>query len=137
MLIVLQVSPLACKRAFYRPEHNGKQRPKELNFTVIKIRKWNIPTVRAQRVDFTPNVTNDSFFLYFLLMTAENLSQSGAKYFGAPERSCQIFHKMVWSMGFGVTICEILRVEISEKLLSQQKIPNSCISNGWWLLRTR
>ena len=59
MLIVLEVSPLACKRAFYRPEHNGKQRPKELNFTVIKIRKWNIPTVRAQRVDFTPNVTND------------------------------------------------------------------------------
>ena len=80
MLIVLEVSPLACKRAFYRPEHNGKQRPKELNFTVIKIRKWNIPTVRAQRVDFTPNVTNESFFLYFLLMTAENLSQSGAKY---------------------------------------------------------
>ena len=40
----------------------------------------NIPTVRAQRVDFTPNVTNDSFSLYFLLMTAENLSQSGAKY---------------------------------------------------------
>ena len=29
---------------------------------------------------------------------------------------------MVWLIGFGVTVPEILRVEISQKMLSQQKI---------------
>ena len=42
---------------------------------------------------------------------------------------CSI-QKMVWLIGFGVTVPEILRVEISGKLLSQQKIPKSCIFKG-------
>ena len=32
------------------------------------------------------------------------------------------FHNMVWVIGFRVSIHEILRVETSEKLMSQQKV---------------
>ena len=47
---------------------------------------------------------------------------------------------MVCLIGFRDTNCEILRVEISKKkkkkkkkkkMLSQQKIPRSCIFKGW------
>ena len=33
----------------------------------------------------------------------------------------EFFPKMVWLIGFGVTVREIFRVEISKKLLSQKK----------------
>ena len=48
------------------------------------------------------------------------------------------FQKRGRLVGFSVTVCEIMRVEILEKLLSQQKIPKFCIfkglhlaNNGW------
>ena len=37
---------------------------------------------------------------------------------------------MVWLISFGVTVREILRVEIYEKLLNQQKIPKYSIFQG-------
>ena len=40
---------------------------------------------------------------------------------------------MVWLISFEVTVCEMLMVEILKKLLSQQKIPKHCISEGWHL----
>ena len=36
---------------------------------------------------------------------------------------------MLWLIGFGVSVREMMRVEIS-KLLSQQKIPKFCIFKG-------
>ena len=45
----------------------------------------------------------------------------------------EFFEKMVWLVGFGVTACETLRVEISEKLLCKQKMPKSCIFKDWHL----
>ena len=35
---------------------------------------------------------------------------------------------MVWLIGFGVSVCKILSVEILEKLLGQQKYPNTVFS---------
>ena len=46
MLTVLQVSSLACKCVFYRPEHNAK----ELNFEDLEMQKWHEPINRALRV---------------------------------------------------------------------------------------
>ena len=40
---------------------------------------------------------------------------------------------MVWLIGFGVTVREILRVEIS-KLLSSKKYPSSVFSRNYILL---
>ena len=37
---------------------------------------------------------------------------------------------MIWSIGFGIIVREIMRVEISGKLLSQQKIPQCTIFKG-------
>ena len=37
MLTGLKVSSLACKSVFYRPEHNVKGRPMELNFEQKKL----------------------------------------------------------------------------------------------------
>ena len=51
MLAGLKVSSLQSKFVFYRPEHNAKEDPMELNFKGLEIQKWNIPTDRAQRVD--------------------------------------------------------------------------------------
>ena len=34
---------------------------------------------------------------------------------------------MVWLIGFDITVHKMLKVEISEKLLRQQKLPKSCI----------
>ena len=45
------MSSLACKFVFYRPEQNAKGDLMELNFKVLEMQKWNIPTDRAQRVD--------------------------------------------------------------------------------------
>ena len=42
----------------------------------------------------------------------------------------EFFLNMVKLIAFGVTGREILRVEISEKILSQQKIPKYCIFKG-------
>ena len=33
----------------------------------------------------------------------------------------EFFQKMVWLIGFRVTVCEMLRVEITKKILSQEK----------------
>ena len=37
---------------------------------------------------------------------------------------------MICLISFGVTVQEIFRVEISEKLLNQQKVTKSCIFKG-------
>ena len=51
MLTGLKVSSLACKSVFYRPEHNVKGRPMELNFEGLEMPKGNIPMGRGQKVD--------------------------------------------------------------------------------------
>ena len=45
MLTGLKVSSVACK--FSKPGHHGI----ELNFEVLEMQKWNIPTDKAQNVD--------------------------------------------------------------------------------------
>ena len=51
MLIDLKVSSLASKCVFYRPEHNAKGEPVELNFEGLEMQKWNTSADRARRVD--------------------------------------------------------------------------------------
>ena len=77
---------LACKFVFYRPEQNAKDDPMELNFKVLEMQKWNVPTDRAQRVDEKNGIvcliirvtvikmSRMAYFLYFLLMTEKNQS---------------------------------------------------------------
>ena len=67
-------------------------------------------------------------FFVFSADTSKKLVTVWAKYLNAPERSYWVLskHGMVdrlWS--------EILRVETSKKLLSQQKNTKSCIFKGW------
>ena len=51
-----------------------------------------------------------SVLLYFPLMNQKiSLSKS------APERFYEFLHKMIWLIGFWVTVHEILPVEISKK----------------------
>ena len=40
------------------------------------------------------------------------------------------FQKIVWLIGFGVTVCELSRVQNTEKLLSQQKINETLYLQG-------
>ena len=51
MLTGLKVSSLASKYVFYRPEHNAKEDPMELNFKGLEMQKWNLSADRAQRED--------------------------------------------------------------------------------------
>ena len=60
------------------------------------------------------------YFLYFLLM-ADKLVTVWAKYSSDPKNLLEFIPKMVWFISFGVTVHEVLRVEISKKLLDQQK----------------
>ena len=86
-----------CK--FYRPQHNrkGGMDPVELNFEGLEMKKWNIPTDRAQRKDrkkwvsfpvimFTPQVivikmSKMTHFLYFRLIPPKSQSQYFDKIF--------------------------------------------------------
>ena len=87
----------------YRPEHNAKGSPMELNFEGLEMQDWNIPTDRAQRlaekngviclvIMFTSrvlvikNVKNGPFFMF----SADDSKKSvtlWAKYLSVPERS--------------------------------------------------
>ena len=85
------MSSLACKRAFYIPEHNAKRDSKELSFEGLEMQRWNVPTNRDQQANakkwviclvimFNPEVmviimSKLVTFLYFLLLTAKNESQ--------------------------------------------------------------
>ena len=65
---------------------------------------------------FTPGVmiikmSKDAHFLYFLLMAAKNKSQLRQNIYE------HLKDFTVWLIGFGVTVYEILVVEISKKLL--------------------
>ena len=42
----------------------------------------------------------------------------------------EFFLKMIWLMGFGVTVREIMREEIKKELPSQQILPKSYGSSG-------
>ena len=46
----------------------------------------------------------------------------------------EFFQKIVWIIVFGVNVFEILKVEISEKLLSQQRDQNPVFSRVEMLL---
>ena len=85
------MSSLACKRAFYIPEHNAKRDTKKLSFEGFEMQRWNVPTNRDQQANakngvicldimFNPEVMviimpKLANFLYFLLITAKNESQ--------------------------------------------------------------
>ena len=85
------MSSLACKRAFYIPEHNVKRDPKKLSFEGLEMQRWNVPTDRDQQANtkngvicldtmFNPEImviimSKLANFLYFLLITAKNESQ--------------------------------------------------------------
>ena len=45
------MSSLACKCVFYRPEHNAKGVPMEMNFEDLEMQKLNKPTDITQRVN--------------------------------------------------------------------------------------
>ena len=42
---------LACNYVFHSPKHNAKGRPHRIEFEVLEMQKWNITTIRVQRVD--------------------------------------------------------------------------------------
>ena len=46
LLTGLKVSSLACKYRLYKPEHNAKGDPMEINFEGLKMQKGNLPTDR-------------------------------------------------------------------------------------------
>ena len=51
-------------------------------------------------------------FLCFLLMTAKNQSQFGQNTYTHLNDLTEFFQKTVWLIGFEITICNILTVEI-------------------------
>ena len=51
MLAGFKVSHFACKRVFYRQEHNANGDPIEMNFKGLEMHKPNMTTDRVQRVD--------------------------------------------------------------------------------------
>ena len=59
---------------------------------------------------------------------SKRYSQFCAKHLGAMEKSSDFFQKMVWLIGFGVTVSEISRVQISKKLQGQQKYTKTLYS---------
>ena len=63
MFTGFKVSTVACKCVFYRPEHNAKGYLMGLNFEVLQIQKWNIPTDRAEIVD----EKNGVIYLFIML----------------------------------------------------------------------
>ena len=58
------------------------------------------------------------YFLHFLLKKATNIQVNLKDLF-------YFFQKMLWLMSFGITVHEILRVEIKKKI--------TCILKGWYL----
>ena len=56
-----------------------------------------------------------------------NLVTVWIKYFSASEGLIELFQIMVQIIAFEFTVPEILRVEMSKKLFSQQKKPKSCV----------
>ena len=46
MLTGLKVLSLVCKCVFYRPEHNAKRGPLELNFKVLEMEKLKKPVLK-------------------------------------------------------------------------------------------
>ena len=59
---------------------------------------------------------------------SKRYSQFCAKHLGAMEKSSDFFQKMVWLIGFGVTVSEISRVQISKKLQGHQKYTETLYS---------
>ena len=62
MLTGLKVVFLTCKCVIYRPEHNAKGDPQELNFEDLEMQKLNIPTDRVQRVDKKNGLSSYVYF---------------------------------------------------------------------------
>ena len=104
--------------------------------------KYCIPTDTAQRVDenngaiclvivFTPrvmviiNVANVPCFI-FSADNRKKLDTDWQNIYVHLEVFVELFKKMVWLTGFGVIMVREARLE-TEKLVSQHKIPKSCI----------
>ena len=51
MITGLKVSPLPCKCAFYKPEHNAKGGRHEIEYEDQEMQKWNIQKNGVQRAD--------------------------------------------------------------------------------------
>ena len=151
MLTCLKKPSLACKCEFYTPKHYVKGDPMELNFelNLQNATKWNIPTDRAHRlydkngviylvIMYTPRVIIIKmskmvhFFCIFGWRQQKN-NQFGQNNQVQLRDLTELFQKKVWLIGFEVTVCEILRVKISKKLVSQQKLPKPCIFKDWHL----
>ena len=94
ILTGLKVSSLACKRAFYIPEHNAKRYLKELSFEGLEMQRWNVPTDRNQQANtksgviclvimFNPEamviimskLVNSLYFLLITAKTSDSLSK--------------------------------------------------------------
>ena len=58
MLTSLEMSSLACKCVFYRPEHNAKEGGDSMlvNFEDLEMQKWNITMDRAQSVNLNNGI---------------------------------------------------------------------------------
>ena len=75
-------------------------------------------------------MANQKFFV-FSLDDSKTLGTVWAKYLNASERSYCVLSENGMVVTAHVGIREILRVEISKKLVSQHKIPKSSIFKGW------
>ena len=118
-----------------------KEYPMELNFESLEMQKLNISIDIVQRVNgkngviclvimFDPSVTitKMSQMAHFCIFYwwQQNISHSLCKIFKCTWTillNCS--RKKAWLIDLGVTALEVLRVEISAKLLSQQKYWNS------------
>ena len=131
----------------YFTEQSIKQRGglMELNFESLEIQKWNIPTDKAQRANkkirviclfivFTSGiiVIKMSNFFIFSSDNSKKLVIVWAKYLNAPERFYWILLKNgIFDRLLRYQLWNIEGRNIKKKMLSQQKIPRSCIFKGW------
>ena len=77
------------------------------------MQKWNIPNDRTQRLDEKNGVICLVFMFNPRVMVIKMLKMTHFQIFCLwKEDIIEYFLKMVWLIGFGVTFCEILRVEI-------------------------
>ena len=87
------------------------------------------------RVMVTELLKNGSSFCIFCWWK-QKISHIMGKCLRAPERSYRDFQKMVWLIGFEVTICEISKINLWKNLLNQLKKYENLNFQGltfcWW-----
>ena len=125
MLTGLKVLSLECKCAFWRPEHNTKGDPMELNLEGLEMQKWNILTDMDQRLDeknvviylvikfalriMVINISKIAHFIFFFSDGSPKIVPVWAKYLSTTERACWVFSEN--GMVYRLWSCRLLDIE--------------------------